>query len=120
MRWSGDGRALAASKSYTGDQQITQQVPVAGETTDEEVIVGIDVSHIQAIYMKSDVDMKVETNDGTTPDDTIDLVANVPYVWTTDSYDSCLLTVNITALYLTVAGAIAGTFELEVLVDSTP
>lgn len=122
MNWGSGARSLAASKAYTGDLQISINQAVASDAADLEVVVAIDVSEAKVVYMKSDVDCTVETNDGGSPVDTIALVANVPYVWTTDSYDSLLLGTDVTSLFLTNDSnpAVAGTFELEVLVDPTP
>jgi len=94
---------------------------IPGLTTDQEHVFAIDVSQIQILILLASVDMTLETNSGAAPDNTIALKANVPYVWLKDdSYDACKLTVDVTKIYLTNAGADDGTFEALVIYDSTP
>lgn len=122
MSWGSGARSLAANKAYTGDLQSSINQAVASDASELEVIVAIDVSEVEVFYMKSDVDLTVKTNSSGAPDDTIVLVANVPYEWTVDSYDSFLLSTDVTSLFLTNDSnpATAGTLELEVLADPTP
>lgn len=114
------GRSVENVRSFSADLELSMEVPVAGSVTDQESVVGIDISQVKAFYMVSDQDLTVETNDGTTPADTIVLVANEPYIWNEDSYDAFQLGTDVTSLFLTNAGATAATFNLEVLYDSTP
>ena len=117
---AGNGRTIGSSKAYTGDGQESRKIDVAGSVTDQLVNFALDVGQIKAIYMKSNVDLTVETNSASVPDDTINLLAGIPYIWYTGSYFANLLTTDVTALYLTNAGAVAAVFELEVVHDSTP
>lgn len=114
------GESIKQSVSYSADARDGRQVTVPDSTTDQQVDIGIDVSTIEAIYMLSDQDIAVETNNGTTPDDTISLAANKPYVWTADGYFANPFSADITALFLTNASGAAADFQLEVLHDSTP
>lgn len=113
------GGAIQASNDYTGESQtsIDESVPIQ---SDYEVAFTLDVSAIKAIFIMSDQDLTLETNDGGSPVDTISLLANVPYVWHTGSYFVNKLTTNITALFLTNASAAAARFQLEVVFDPTP
>ena len=120
LGWGNGARSLEGNKNYSAGLQVSLDEAFASDAADLELTVAIDVSEIKSLYIISDQDVKVETNDGTTPDDTIDLVANVPYVWTTDSYDTCKLTVDVTAFFLTQLAATAGTLKLECVVDPTP
>ena len=109
LNWEGGGRQIVSSNSYTGNAQgQSLSVPVADSTTDQLVVFTLDVSQIQSIYLKSDVAMTVETNDGTTPADTLVLVANEPYIWWTGSLFTKLLGTSITALSLPHASRRAG------------
>lgn len=114
------GQQITAEKTSTYEGQIGTEVSVPGSTTDKEVIIAIDVSQVKSITMKATGALKVETNNGTTPDDTIDLVADWPYVWTEHSYDALLLGTDVTKLFLTNAGGTAVTFTIDVIYDPTP
>ncbi len=119
-QWSGGGRSIKGSQTYTGsaEQSIAEDVP--DSTTDMLVVTSLDVSQIKAIFILSSADLTLETNDGATPTDTINLKAGVPYEWNTDSYDTLKLTADVTALYLTNASGGQAKFELEVVYDATP
>jgi len=120
--WTGpDGRQITSEETYSGDSQgPSLDVTVPDESSDMLVNFALDVSQIKAIYIVADQDVTLETNDSGSPDDTISLAAGVPYVWTTDSYDSCLLTADITKLYFTNASGSEATVQLEVVHDATP
>lgn len=76
-------------------------------------------------YMVSDQDVTVYTNDvsGGSPDETIVLAANVPFIWTDNmrvhGYTNVLQT-TLTDLYVTNASGANAKFQVEVLVDPTP
>lgn len=91
----------------------------ADATTDGLLAFTLDVSQCKSFYMVSTQDITIETNDGTTPGNTINLVAGVPYLWHADSYQAFLLTVDVTALYITNASGQTATLQIEVLFDPT-
>ena len=120
---SGGGANYSETKAYTGSANVSISESVADSTTDGQVIVpSIDVSALQAVYINSDQAVVIETNDGSSPDDTLTLVANVPYVWTSDSYDTCKLTtdIGVNGVYVTNASGAAANIEMEFLLDATP
>lgn len=114
------GKPVTKENDYSGSGQLSIDETIAESTTDGLVVMSLDVSQIKSVYIVSTVDMLLETNSGSTPDDTISLVAGVPYVWTTDSYDSNLLATDITAIYLTNTSGGSGNFTLECVYDATP
>jgi len=114
------GRTLVKSYSLTGGSQTSVSESIPDSSTDELVNFTLDVSTCTSFYMASDQDMTIETNSGGSPIDTIVLVADVPYIWNTDSYDSFLLGTDVTALYATNASGSAATLEVEALFDPTP
>lgn len=118
---SGGSTGLSVTNSYSGTGEaniVGESVPDAA--TDQLVNISIDVSAIQMIYILSTQDITLETNNGTTPDNTLALKANEPYIWWTGSLFTNLLTIDITALYLTNASGAAATFDLRCVYDSTP
>jgi hypothetical protein len=115
-----DEGVLTYSKAVTADKKQAVDVPVADSESDYEILIAIDVSTVKSIYIVSDQDVTLETNDGGTPVDTISLKANVPYVWHTDSYDTLQLTTDVTAFYITNASGSTANIKTRVLEDSTP
>jgi len=79
----------------------------------------IDVSQLKAIYILSDQNITLETNSGSAPADTLNLLANVPYVWHTGSYFTNLLTTDVTASYWTNASGSVANVNIELVVDPT-
>lgn len=111
---------LTDSKSYSGSSFLELEESVANGSTDLAIVVAIDVSAVKAFYIISDVAMTIETNSGSSPTNTLSLVAGVPYLWTTDSYNTFKLTGDVTVMYATNASGSAGTLKLRVLQDATP
>lgn len=120
--WSNGSRSIIANKNYSSELQTSIDQAIADSETDFEIVVGIDVSQIVHIYIKCDQDITIETNDGTTPADTINLKADVPYVFNADldAYFTDLLTTDVTSLFITNASGSTANLQLEVLTDPTP
>lgn len=114
------GQLTHTKITVTGDlhQEIDVSVPAA--TTDMEVTMSLDVSACKSFYILSTQDITVETNDGTTPGQTLSLNANEPYFFHENSLDAFKLTTDVTALFLTNAGASAATVKIRALSDATP
>jgi hypothetical protein len=111
---------VAGQKDYTGELETVMDVPVPAPSTNLEADVNIDVSAVKSIELFCDRDITVKTNSSGSPIDTINLKANVPYIWTTDSYDTLKLTADVTKFFLTLASGVAATFKLRVITDPTP
>lgn len=109
----------AGQKTYTADKITEISVAVPDASTDLQVDIAIDVSQVKSFYINSTRAVLVETNDGTTPADSISLLANKPYSWDEDSYDTFLLGTDVTALFLTNASGSAATVTVSVLEDPT-
>ena len=119
-QWYGGGRYVTAQNTFTAGLQISLSESIPEDSTDLEVGLMMPVTALKSIYIKSDQDVTIEINSGSDPDDTIVLVADVPYIWHENSYHACLLTTDIAALFVTNAGEIAATLEIEALYDPTP
>lgn len=112
------GNTITKQNTYSGDARESRQIPVAADQTDKLVDFVLDVSEIKSLYMVSDQDLTVETNNGGSPIDTFGLLAGKPLLWQNDSLHANPFSVDVTALYLT--NTLACTFQLEVVFDSTP
>lgn len=115
------GQQISSSNTYSSEGQTGVTVSVPDESTDLQVVFAIDFSQVKSIIIQADGgDLTVETNNGTTPDDTLALTDGSPYIWNEDSLDTLLITADVTALYLTNASGAAVTFQIDVIYDSTP
>lgn len=104
---------------YTGSGLIGVQDAIAGSCT-TQINVAIDVSAVKQIVIHSTVAATLKTNSSGSPANTIVLKADVEYVWNTDSYDTFLLTTDVTAVFMVVAGATAGVLTISGVQDATP
>lgn len=118
---SGDGDPVEVQQTFTGTIPIAiDGEPIADSTTDQEITIGIDVSAIQVIVITADQDLTIETNSATVPDDTINLLANIPYEWAVGSYFTNLLTTDITSIFVTNSSGSATNLYLRGIVDGSP
>ncbi len=112
--------SIDSTVTVTGASVLSVQESIAGEAT-TAFTVAVDVSAVKAMIVVSTIDCILETNSASSPAHTLNLLANQPYVWHTNSYDTFkFTTTDITSLHFTVAGATAGTVTLEVITDPTP
>ena len=115
------GAVIRNSKNYTGGGRVSLDEPVADSVTDQLHNLAIDVSEVVSCYIVASVAMLLETNAiDATGGNTLNLIAGVPYVFTSDSLDSFLLTLDVTKIYMTNASGAAGTIKLEIVYDPTP
>ena len=97
---------------------VSESIP--DSSTDLNVGFNLDFSACKFFYINSDQDITVETNNGTTPDDTLTLLANVPYIWHVNSNHTFLIGTDITALFVTNASGSAALLTIEEIHDPTP
>jgi hypothetical protein len=85
------------------------------------ISVAIDVSALKSIAIVASGALTVKTNSSSSPADTITLTDSMKAViWYTGSVFDNPLTTDVTALYVSNAGADAVTFKLVALLDITP
>lgn len=105
------------AEEYTGALGLTidgTDPVVQGAVT--EFTISIDVSAVKGFMIVCDRDVIIETNSSGAPDDTINLLANKPYVWTDDDYNPFLLTADVTSIFATLAAGANATLRLEAVV----
>lgn len=94
--------------------------PCADSATTDLTGISIDISALKSILIVSDQDVTLKTNDSSSPDDTINLLADVPYIWNEGSYHPCLLTIDVTSFHVTNASGASARFQADWVVDVTP
>jgi hypothetical protein len=116
-----DGVTITDSKSVECDAQLASiDVDVPASTTDQLVVWTADVSQVKALQIQADGALTLETNSAGSPADTIALLANQPYQYITGDYNALLLGTDVTALYLTNAGASSVNIKIRGGYDPTP
>lgn len=114
------GTQYSSRASFSNDGTIEVDTSVASGQTDKEIAFALDISQCVVFEIVSDYAVTVETNNGSAPDNTIALVANVPYRWCTGWYTAFKLTADVTKLFITNASGSAATIKIRALYDSTP
>lgn len=118
---SGGSTLLTRTKAYTGTLAVSLDAEtVADAQTDQQSVLSLDVSAVKSFYIVSSQAVTLETNSGSSPANTIALLADIPYIWTTDSYDTFLLTTDVTSFFFTNASGSTATIYMEAIIDSTP
>lgn len=103
---SSESSSISSSYTETGTTEISIDQSFSASTTDSLVSLSFTTSNIQSIELVSTQAMTIQTNSGSTPDNTITLVANVPFQWSrTPGYFSNPFTANVTAFYITCTAA---------------
>ena len=113
------GQVSATAETFTAEKSVEIDVTVADAETDYEVDIDIDVSQVKSFLIISDKAITLETNNGTTPDDTLVLVANKPYDWDANSYDTFKLTTDVTSFFFTNASGADADVKIRLLIDPT-
>ena len=116
----GDGESFEYEATYSGGSAVRLQEAIAGSSTNVELAFALLLAGLQCLVISSNVAMTIKTNSSGAPDDTLALVANVPYVWRIGGGVNNLITQDITALFVTVAGSTAGELRIEAIADPTP
>jgi hypothetical protein len=93
---------------------------IANGVTNGVVNLTLDISQVTSLVIYSDKALTLKTNNSGAPTDTIVLKAGIPYVWNSDSYDTCKITADVTVLYVTNASGAAAALKFDAVHDATP
>jgi hypothetical protein len=115
----GDSVNKTITVSGTGRVSLSAE-SIADGQTDKQVNLAIDVTAVVGFYIVSSQNVTLETNNGTTPDDTLNLIAGEPYLWHTNALDAFLLTTDVTAFFITNASGSSAQIDMECVYDATP
>lgn len=113
-------QSLTKNVTKSADGSLSRVFDVPASTSDHEVALAIDVSEIKSIYIQSNQNITLETNETTAPPDTLALLADEPYLWWTGWLYTNLLTTDITTTFWTNGTTNVATVHIEGVVDPTP
>lgn len=107
--------------TISGTSRNYSEKNVAASQTNAQFDVEIDVANAKLISIVSDANCTIKTNNSSTPDDTLTLVANKPLVWDeTQTKDAAaaiekFLSEDVTTLYVTTGAIGAAGATIKVL-----
>jgi hypothetical protein len=118
------GQKISKRLSFTGSREINHDEEGSGAVTNLAIVgFSIDVSVLKDIFFVCDKAISLFFNEASTgtPSKTIVLAANEPFLWhnlsgQTNPWGST----DVTALFVTKAGAGAWRLQIRGLVDATP
>lgn len=116
----GSTTGVSKSVELTGNVEKEFSVSLNAGQADKLVDVSFTAANLKSFYALATTNVTLETNNATTPADTLNLKANVPYFWhASESQDrSNPFSANVTAFYLTNGDASnASTVEIRILHD---
>ena len=100
------GTPLSGTQSAVGVTEITFDQQYGASLTDQLLTVAFTAASVQSIFLLSDKGLKIETNSGTSPVNTINLMPGDPFVWDVSTgYYPIPFTANVTAFYITTTVA---------------
>lgn len=115
------GKDLTTNFTATSEARMGVEETVAGDATDKQIAFDLDISALVAIVLVSDQDLTIETNDGTTPDDTINLSGGVPRMYASSpAFGTNPFSADITDIYASNNTGEEATLQIEAIYDPTP
>lgn len=111
---------ISSSKQYSAGAGIELDESIPASTTNGPVSLAIDISQVKSLIILSDQIVTIKTNSSGSPTDTIVTKAGIPYIWNTDSYDTCKITADVTTAFITNGTANAARVQIAALYDPTP
>lgn len=119
LSWSRNGEQISQTVVIEADGETNRNITVPANQTDLAVNLDVDVSAMKSLYIHSDKALTIQTNDGTTPDDTITVAANSPVIWYTGCGWDSPLSADVTGT-IYVTNTDAALLKIRILTDSTP
>ena len=116
--FDGEGHNYVYTATGGGRNNLSEAVP--GPSTNLQMNWQVDVSTIKAIKFLSDIDLTIKTNSSGSPADTITLTANQPLFWHVGMGLTSPLGTDVTTIFVTAAGSVAGTLKVWCITDVTP
>lgn len=115
-----DGTAiLTKTETVTAGSEIRIEEDVPNPSTNLAFAFAFVKTKLKSIYILSDQNLTLKTNSSGSPQETIALLADKPWVWSAgDSYFANPFAGDVTALYVTNAAA-AAVLKIRAIVDPT-
>ena len=107
------GLSVSTTRTFTGG--LTYDFAVAGTTANQLLTTAWTAADADAIFISSDITLTIKTNSSGSPAETITITEDVPFFWQRDSGITNPFATNVTALYISPAGAVAGTLKIRVV-----
>ncbi len=110
------------TSNISADANLSLNIPVPDGATDQSVGgVDVKIAEVKFMYLISTTDLTLKTNSSSVPDETLNLLAGVPYIFPNGgNYLANLFATDLTGLFLTNGSGSDATFSLEIIYDPAP
>lgn len=103
---SGGGPNVGGSVTEIGGTETVINTVFAGSLTNSLFAMAFVAANLQSIVLVASQPITIKTNSGSSPANTINLLAGIPLVWSKSSaYFANPFTSDVTAWYITTTGA---------------
>lgn len=109
------GVAKTVSFGITADGECDYSFQVAADATAEEHVVEFTNAKLQQIFISSDQPITIKTNSSGSPQDTLNVAANVPFLWSAGGGFASPFAGNVTALYIANPASVAANLVVSLL-----
>jgi len=113
--------ALQQTESVTGNTEINADVAIPATTNNQQVHLAFTRANLQSVALYADAAVTIYTNSpsGSSPTDTIPLVAGQNSIWTlaTNLLAKCPFTADVTTIYITNAGGATSNVKIRALAN---
>lgn len=120
LQWTRGSESLTKTVSLSNEAAFDVDATVGIGVNDKEVAIAFDKDSLSLIYITTDQALTMETNDGSSADDTFTLAADKPFVWFNGCGIPLPFTADVEALFFSNASGVSATVKIRVLVDGTP
>lgn len=114
------GRTVGATESISASAPGGFDEDVPTGSIDFRINCAVDVSAIRGFILLSDQDVRVETNSGSAPDDTIELIAGKAYEFAADDYNAFIFGTDVVAFFVTNVSGDTANVICQFVYDASP
>ena len=123
VAWVGEGRRIAAEIEESDGSKASFDENVADGETNLEFGFSFNVvtNAVMMLFVLSDQDVTIKTNDSGAPDDTLSPIADLPLFWVRAGgsyYYACPVTADVAKIFITNASGSTARVQIEVLYDA--
>ena len=110
-----DGRAVTSTQDVSGEVGQRFVFTIVDSAVDTLIAIAFAISKLKSIIITVDQNVTLETNDGTTPDDTINLKAVSAFQWGVGEERANPFTVDVDGFYFSNASGEDALVTIDVL-----
>ena len=118
--WQRGTESISKQVTISSEGAKDVSVTIAAGATNTQVALAFVKTRLKSIIISSDETLTLKTNSSGSPDDTITITADTPYVWHATMGITNPFAGDVTTTYWSNAGASAAALEIHLVEDATP